>query len=291
MREALRANIGAMDSLAAVSTTEGSSSCVDIGINITNNKLKRKWRTVVRDAVEKGVHDILLTGTSLKASRESLLIANTWKKETGNNNLYSTVGIHPHEAKKFEEKSTIKEMKALLNDSLAVAVGECGLDYNRNFSPKEKQLECFRAQIKLAVELQCPLFVHEREAFDDTMAIFDEFKGLSLPPVVVHCFTGTLQEAKAYIDRGFFIGFTGTICKKQRGAPLRQILPHLPLERLMIETDAPWMGFLKTRRTSEPADVVLVAEELARAICIPPDEVKRVTTKTAKAFFRLDTKR
>lgn len=277
------------DTLKSTVENTPTSCCVDIGINITSKQLKGRWRKIVQDAVDKGVRDILLTGTSMKSSRESLRIANTWEKQTGEKNLFCTVGIHPHDAKSFSITNTIDEMKYLLNDPIAVAIGECGLDYNRNFSPKEKQIECFRAQIALAVELQYPLFVHEREAFEDTIAVFEEFKGLSLPPVVVHCFTGTLQEANAYIERGFFIGFTGTICKKERGAPLRDILPQLPLDRLMIETDAPWMGFLKTRRISEPADVILVAEELARVIGAEPEEVKRVTTQTAKAFFRIET--
>lgn len=264
-----------------------SNHCVDIGINITSKQLKPKWKEIVRRAVDSGVNEILLTGTSIKSSLESLEIARTWMDETGGKNLFCTVGVHPHDAKFFDSKTTINEMKSMLNDPLAVAVGECGLDYNRNFSPKQKQLECFRAQLKLAIELQFPIFLHEREAFNDTIKVFDEFKDLSLPPVVVHCFTGTLQEAQAYIERGFFIGFTGTICMKQRGAPLREIIPKLPLERLMVETDAPWMGFLKTRRSSEPTDVILVAEEMAKAIGVPPEVVRQITTKTAKTFFRL----
>ena len=263
------------------------ATCVDIGINITSKQLKPKWREIIKRAVDAGVHDILLTGTSVKSSKESLSIAANWLKEMGAKNLCCTVGIHPHDAKSFNSETTISKLMELLAHPLAVAVGECGLDYNRNFSPKDKQLECFRAHVRLAIDLQYPMFVHEREAFEDTIRVFDEFAGETLPPVVIHCFTGTLEEAMAYIARGFFIGFTGTICKKQRGALLRDILPQLPLEKLMVETDAPWMGFLKSRRTSEPADVVLVAEELARVVGVSPDEVKRVTTTNARHFFRL----
>ena len=122
-------------------------------------------------------------------------------------------------------------MKTMLlsNPSLAKAVGECGLDYNRNYSSRKDQMQAFRAQVALAVELKLPLFLHEREAHDDLISVLDEFQlagdeRQQLPPIVVHCFTGTSDEAAEYIQRGYYIGFTGTICKKERGAPLRDIL-------------------------------------------------------------------
>lgn len=284
-----------MSQEAAASANQHHQSAevvVDIGINLTHKTMKKKWKQVIRRAVDVGVERILLTGTSIQCSRESLALASTWYKETGVKNLWVTVGVHPHDAKSFTDE-TLKAMRDMLTtDPFAVAVGECGLDYNRNFSTKEDQIRAFREQVKLACELQLPLFVHEREAHDDLLRVLDQVqKDIScpqLPPIVVHCFTGNREEALTYIERGFYIGFTGTICKKERGAPLRELLPDLPLERLMIETDAPWMGFKNKSRFSEPAHVVDVARKLSETMKVPFEDVCRVTTKTAKAFFKIE---
>lgn len=213
-------------------------------------------------------------------------MAQQWLDETGSKNLYCTVGIHPHDAKTWNE-NTIKEMKELLQHPLAVSVGECGLDYNRNFSSKEDQIHAFRQQVSLAIEIGKPLFVHEREAHEDLVKVFDEFDSASLPPIVVHCFTGTKEEANEYIQRGYCIGFTGTICKKERGAPLRELMPCLPLEKLMVETDAPFMGFQRGRRSSEPADCCEVARRVGEVLNVPFATVCEVTSKTAANFFRI----
>jgi TatD DNase family protein len=206
-------------------------------------------------------------------------------------NLYVTVGVHPHDAKTWNQDS-LQAMTEMLQHPLAIAVGECGLDYNRNFSSKSDQLHAFREQVQLACGLKLPLFIHEREAHADLIQVLDEVEELnntnessSLPPIVIHCFTGSEEEALTYIERGFFLGFTGTICKKDRGAPLRELLPKLPLEKLMVETDAPFMGFKKGRRRSEPADCVDVARKLSETIGQPFDEVCQRTTATALGFF------
>jgi TatD family hydrolase len=265
---------------------------VDIGINLTNAAFRKHWRAVVRRAIDAGVDRILLTGTSLKRSRESLDLAQQWHDETGCPNLYVTVGVHPHDAKTWNkrssESSTREEMKALLEHPLAVAVGECGLDYNRNFSSKQDQLYAFREQVKLACELNMPLFLHEREAHEDFVGVFDEILAASGNPVphsVVDCFTGTKEEAEVYVQRGFYIGFTGTICKQERGTPLRALLPSIPPNRLMVETDAPFMGFKKGRRSSEPADCADVARKLGETIGVPFEDICEITTSNALNLF------
>ena len=294
---------------------------VDIGINLTHRALIKHWKEVVQRAIDANVDRMLLTGTSIKTSRESIQLAREWSDDNdGKRNLLCTVGIHPHDAKLFDPKAaeatveestsssstssttcnvnavdTISEMREMIttNRSLVVAIGECGLDYNRNFSAKTDQIHAFREQVKLACELQMPLFVHEREASADTMRIFDQIAAddsiPALPPVVIHCFTGEASEAMAYIDRGFYIGFTGTICKKERGAHLRNFLPSIPLDRILIETDAPFMSFLKRKkaRYSEPSHVVGVAEEISRTMGISLIDVCRTTTKNAEEFFCL----
>ncbi|KAL7427299.1 hypothetical protein ACHAXM_000794 [Skeletonema potamos] len=261
---------------------------VDIGVNLTHRAFRKHWRGVVQRALNAGVTKLILTGTSIHGSEECLHLCQTWLDETGEKNLYATVGIHPHDAKTWNEQSYVK-MKEMLGHPLAVAVGECGLDFNRNFSAREDQIHAFREQVKLAVELNMPLFLHEREAHHDLVKVLDEIEtaGGSLPPIVVHCFTGTNEEAIEYIQREYYIGFTGTICKKERGAPLRAVLPSIPLEQIMVETDAPFMGFQKGRKSSEPADCIEVARKLAETIDTNFSIVCETTTANALDFFRI----
>ena len=278
-----------INSLAASKTPP--ARVVDIGINLTNRAFVKHWKEVVRRAMNAGVDKILLTGTSVAGSQKSLDLAQQWLETEGSPNLFATVGIHPHDAKTWDHHTTLSQMREMLQHPLAVAVGECGLDYNRNFSSKEDQLHAFREQLLLACELNKPIFVHEREAHEDLIRVLDEVRtsrdSQELPPIVVHCFTGTESEALAYIERGYYIGFTGTICKKERGAPLREILPKLPPEKLMVETDAPYMGFKKGRRSSEPADCVDVARKLGEVIGLSYEDVCRITTENAMLFFNI----
>jgi len=262
---------------------------IDIGINLTDRMLKEDWKAVVHRAIQAGVDRIILTGTSMKSSKESLELAQQWYEEEGSPNLYVTIGIHPHGAKTWNNKNTLNEMKKLLQHPLAVAVGECGLDYNRNFSSKPAQINAFKQQLLLACELNMPLFLHEREAHQDLIQVLDdvreESKAKVLPPIVIHCFTGTEFEAWTYIERGYYIGFTGTICKRDRGAHLRTLIPKLPLERLMVETDAPYMGFKKNRRNSEPADCADVAKRLGETMGVSLERICEATTTNAMQFF------
>ncbi|KAL3937325.1 MAG: hypothetical protein SGBAC_007555 [Bacillariaceae sp.] len=293
------------EATAVESQMTTNPAVVDIGINLTHKAFGKHWKEVVQRAIDDGVTKILLTGTSIQSSRANLAMAQEWFEETGQKNLYTTVGIHPHDAKTWKDlrspaedgessenpsKSTLEEMREMLKHPLAVAVGECGLDYNRNFSSPASQVHAFKEQIQLAIQLKKPLFVHEREGHADLIKIFDEVKtdDVELPPIVIHCFTGTKEEALEYIQKGFHIGFTGTICKKQRGKPLRELIPSLPLDKLMVETDAPFMGFKKGRRSSEPSDCVDVARKLAEALQKPFDLVATVTTRNATIFFGLD---
>ena len=144
----------------------------------------------------------MVTGTSLHASKEALRLTRLYP-----GTLYSTAGVHPHDAKAWTEES-YDTLKELAQNPECVAIGECGLDYNRMFSPQETQLDVFTKQVQLAVDLKKPLFVHEREAHEDLVKVLSQFSG-KLPPTVIHCFTGNSTEAKRYIDLGFYIGLTG----------------------------------------------------------------------------------
>lgn len=269
-------------------------SVVDIGVNPTNNAFASNWRSEVQEAIDAGVEKMILTGVSIQSSKQSLDMAKTWYEETKCPNLYATVGVHPHHANEWDD-GYIGEMEKMLQHPFAVAIGECGLDYNRNYSCPNDQRYAFREQLKLAMRMNKPMFIHERDAHGDLIDILDKelsnakSKGQSvfLPQIVVHCFTGREEEALTYIERGFYIGFTGTICKHERGEHLRKLIPKLPLDKIMVETDAPFMGFKKGRRSSKSVDCVDVASKLSEIMQLPFPTVCDITTSNALQLFRI----
>ncbi|KAJ8962802.1 hypothetical protein NQ318_001201 [Aromia moschata] len=190
---------------------------IDVGANLTNKKYSRDLDSVIQRAKDSGVQKIMVTGTSVKASKEALRLTRIYP-----NTLYSTAGIHPHDAKSYTDESW-EELRHLAENLECVAIGECGLDYNRNFSEPEDQRTVFRKHIELAIELNKPLFVHERDAHEDLIEILDKFKG-KLPPVLIHCFTGSSESALIYLERGFYIGLTGYLCKDKSDTGIRKLL-------------------------------------------------------------------
>jgi len=209
---------------------------IDIGANLTSKKYSRDLDNVVQRAKNAGVQKIMVTGTSVQGSRDALRLTRLYPSV-----LYCTVGVHPHDAKSWTE-ATEAELRALAANPECVAIGECGLDFNRNFSPPETQLEVFEKQVALACELQKPLFVHEREAHSELVSILEVF-GKRLPPTVIHCFTGSAQHAAKYLDMGFYIGLTGYVWKDKSEDGVRRMLEDqlIPLDRLLLETDSPFM--------------------------------------------------
>jgi TatD DNase family protein len=180
-----------------------------------------------------------------------------------------------------------------LQESQVVSVGECGLDFDRDFSPRPAQEACYEAQLNLAIEIQKPLFLHERAAFTRFNFITDNFLS-KLPKAVLHCFTGNLAEAKTYLDKGFYLGFTGAISDVRRFDHLKEVVKYTPLDRLMIETDSPFMlpkniqKNLLTKyheRRNEPAFLPFVAETIAQFKGISIEAVAFQTTVNSKAFF------
>lgn len=281
---------------------------IDIGANLTNRQYQRDLPQVLRRAAQAGVSAVLVTGTSARASADAVRLARRFSLGTHNKGeggaaaaiprLFATVGVHPHDAKDFREGETLAELRALIEsnrDGVVVAVGECGLDFNRNFSSREDQERAFRTQVALACELQLPLFLHEREAHEAFVGILEPFRqAQQLPPVVVHCFTGTERELRAYVALGYYIGLTGFVCMDSRGFKLRQMASLIPLDRLLVETDAPYMypysrgGGKSARSRCEPKDVRAVIETLASCYGLTPDEIARHTTDNATRVFQLD---
>ncbi|KAE9039061.1 hypothetical protein PR003_g9605 [Phytophthora rubi] len=268
---------------------------VDIGANLTSGQFRRDLPQVLRRAKLAGVDTMVITGTSVSESRRAVQLARQHAAASGVA-LFATTGVHPHDAKGFDDRSTIEEMRTLItgkNGDLVVAVGECGLDFNRDYSPRDAQVKAFRAQVALACELKMPLFVHEREAHEALVEVLNPFvESGTLPPTVVHCFTGKENEMQQYLRMGLYIGLTGFVCMEPRGLAVRNIVTQIPLDRLMVETDAPFMypystGRQKKRARCEPKDLTAVVQTIASCYGITEDEVARATTENAKMFFRL----
>jgi len=259
---------------------------IDIGVNLMHRSFNADREAVMQRAQEADVGVMIITGTSERGSRESARFA---EKHPGV--LYSTAGVHPHDAKRCTPR-TIQSLQALAKEKAVVAIGECGLDFNRDFSPRPDQEKWFEAQIELACQLKMPLFMHERDAHQRFIEILGQYKG-QLERAVVHCFTGSIYEAKRYLDMGLHIGITGWICDERRGKHLREVVRQISLDRLMLETDAPFLTprTMPTRPRdgrNEPAFLPYVLQSVAKAVGKPEEEVAEATIQTARTFFGLD---
>ena len=231
---------------------------IDIGVNFHSSQLKGLAPELLARAATAGVTHILATGTSLHASELALAFARSHER------VWATAGVHPHDAKHWDAAS-VAQFETLWADELVVAVGECGLDYNRMFSPREAQRQAFEAQIAVAVRTAKPLFLHCRDAFDDFLAMLRDAAAAGAHGVV-HCFTDGAAEAEAFLALGFDIGITGWVTDTTRGGALRDALRVIPADRLHLETDAPYLrpkNAGKTRPYNEPALLPFVAKAVA----------------------------
>jgi len=258
---------------------------IDIGANLTHESFERDLDAVLERARAAGVVQMVVTGASREHSPMALELA---RRHPGF--LYATAGVHPHHAVEYTDECDA-QMRALHVHPEVVAVGECGLDYNRDFSPRPAQRRAFERQLQLAADNGKPLFLHQRDAHDDFLAMMKNFDG-KLGPAVVHCFTGERRELFDYLDRDWHIGITGWLCDERRGAHLRELVKHIPANRLMIETDAPYLlprtlRPLPKDRRNEPAFLAHIVEELAR----DRGEETAITAANSRAataaFFRL----
>ncbi|MFN3842307.1 MAG: TatD family hydrolase [Rehaibacterium terrae] len=258
---------------------------IDIGANLGHESFQHDFDAMLARARAHGVVQMVVTGASRGGSARALEIA-----QAHPGFLYATAGVHPHHAIEYTDEADA-ELRALHAHPEVVAVGECGLDYYRDFSPRHAQRRAFERQLQLGVDTGKPLFLHQRDAHADFMAVMRNFDG-RLGPAVVHCFTGTKEELFDYLDQGWHIGITGWLCDERRGLHLREIVRHIPAERLMIETDAPYLLPRTVRpqpshRRNEPMYLRHIVEELARDRGEPVEVTAAATTATARAFFRL----
>jgi TatD DNase family protein len=256
---------------------------VDIGVNLTHRSFAGDRVRVIDAAIAAGVTRMIVTGTSEAGSRAAQALA---AQRPGV--LTATAGVHPHEARACDA-GTIARLRALAALPGVVAIGECGLDFNRDFSPRPAQETWFVAQLALAAELRLPVFLHERDAHARFVAILREYRA-SLVDVVVHCFTGTGAELDAYLDLGACIGITGWICDERRGVALRELTARIPLGRLMIETDAPFLAPRDVRPAitrNEPRYLPHILAVIARQRGESIEAMAEATTATARRVFRL----
>jgi TatD DNase family protein len=223
---------------------------IDTGANLTNKKFSRDLDSVIQRAKDSGVQKIIVHGANVKSSKEALRLTRIYPGI-----IYSSAGIHPHDSKNvLEDLSSWYEFETIAKQPECVAIGPTGLDYNRDISDPDTQKEIFKKQIQLAIEVKKPLLIHEKSAQEDVLEILSSFP-ISLP-IVVRSFMGTTEEAQRYLDKGYYLALTGFLCKDKSDTGVRKLLEEniLPLERLLVETDSPFM-YPNTRASKLPVHV------------------------------------
>ncbi|MDX1713907.1 MAG: TatD family hydrolase [Halomonas venusta] len=259
---------------------------VDIGANLTHESFQRDLADVIARAKAANVATLIVTGTDIEHAEQAVELA---KQTPG---IYATAGVHPHDASGWSS-DVARQLKTLHQKPEVVAVGECGLDFNRNFSTPHDQELAFEAQLALAAESGLPLFLHERDAGQRMREMLHSWRD-DISQAVIHCFTADRDTLHGYLDLDLHIGLTGWICDERRGHHLRSIVKDIPLDRLMVETDCPYLlprnlpAKLKGRR-HEPALLPWIVREIAQWHDVTETELGNATTRTAQHFFRLDT--
>ena len=254
---------------------------IDICVNWFKPAFNKDREQVIQRAREAGLKRIFSTGSTLENSQQSVALA-----KSSPDFFSATAGIHPHYASSWNE-STALELEELIKLDHVLAVGECGLDFNRNFSTPEEQILAFEKQIDLAIKYQKPLFMHQRDAHEAFMSCLKK-KRHQFSKGVVHCFTGTEQELEDYLELELHIGLTGWICDERRGFHMHDFISQIPLNRLMIETDAPYLvpRTMKPRPSrNEPAFLIHIVEVLAEIYDLPETTIIQETSKTTKDFY------
>ena len=256
-------------------------SLIDIGANLTHASFADDFDDVLSRAAAVGITRMVVTGSSDQGNIDAADLADAWPGR-----LFATAGVHPHHAADYTDDEGARSLA--LRDSV-VAVGECGLDYYRNYSPRAAQLEAFRSQLDIAADTGLPVFLHQRDAHDDFVAVL----GPELPKLsraVAHCFTGDGEALREYIAMGLWIGITGWICDERRGGQLQEIVAEIPDDRLLIESDAPYLlprtlSPNPPSRRNEPAYLTEVLRVVAGARGQSEQHVAAITTANANRFF------
>lgn len=260
-------------------------SLTDICCNLTHSSFNDDREEVLHRAKQAGVNTMLITASSVADSRMTITLAERYPDI-----LYASVGVHPHYANSWDD-DTYRRLKDLATHEKTVAIGETGLDYNRNFSPPAEQRNAFERQLQLSVELKKPLFMHQRDAHDDFIALLKPYRDKIIDGVV-HCFTGDARELADYLALDLYIGITGWICDERRGQHLHELVTKIPSQKLLLETDAPYLlprnltPAPKNRR-NEPAFLPHIARQVAACIGTEASSLGANTFANANRLFRL----
>ena len=252
----------------------------DIGLNLFCKQFSDPEK-IIADAEAEGVKCIL-TGSDTK---ENKLVA----EFVGEHGIWGTAGIHPHNADSADEKAFADIERYVTENDRIVAVGECGLDYDRMFSTKENQLRCLERHIDIATRTGKPMFLHEREAAEDMIKCFSQHPEICRRSVV-HCFTGRRDTLEKYLSMGFFIGITGWICDDRRADELRDAVKILPLDRVLLETDAPYLTPRNVKglgRVNLPQNIKYVVQKIAKEKCANEEQVRQILLDNTKRFFSI----
>ncbi|MFY8275289.1 TatD family hydrolase [Pseudoalteromonas sp. SSDWG2] len=253
---------------------------IDAGVNLTSSQFSKDTDEVVLRAREAGITSMMLIGCDEQDSHDAHTLAQHY-------GFYSCAGVHPHNAK--DASANLEEnLRWLAAHPHVIAIGECGLDYNRDFSPREQQREVFTRQLALANELNMPVYLHERDASDDMLAILKEHA----PRGVLHCFTGGPKQAEQYLELGLYLGITGWVCDERRSQELNQALNVIPVERILSETDAPYLLPRTIRpkpksRRCEPAHLPYVITHLSNHFQLSEARMAAITSDNFKRLFHL----
>jgi TatD DNase family protein len=258
---------------------------IDIGVNLTHDCFDDDRDEVLEHAAAAGTRRMIVTGTTVTSSVRALELA-----ERLPGTLFATAGVHPHHAHELDAHA-LAALRALLASPRVVAVGECGLDYLRDYSPRAAQRAAFGAQLELAAAVGKPVFLHQRDAHTEFLELVAAWRP-KLAGGVAHCFTGGVAELEAYRQLDLYIGVTGWICDERRGADLRAAVPAIPLDRLLVETDAPYLlprdlAAKPRSRRNEPAYLRHIVERIATETGRPAEHIARATTENAETLFGL----
>ncbi|WP_394179191.1 TatD family hydrolase [Marinomonas posidonica] len=255
---------------------------IDIGVNLNHSIFLDDLEHTLLEIKQHGINGIICIASDIE---ESLLLAQHCQRHPS---LWQTIGCHPHQAKTWHMKSQ-QVFRELLNTHQAVAIGETGLDFNRNYSTPEQQRFAFHQQIELAKEFSLPLYLHERDAHQEMIETLRQHPEVAQHSVI-HCFTGSKEELDHYLELGLYIGITGWVCDERRGYDLQSSLPHIPLDKLLLETDAPYLLPRNIRprpKKNHPKYLPYVAEEVARLRGMSVEALIEATVDNTHRLFNL----
>lgn len=258
---------------------------MDIAVNLIGSSLEKSIQRVVEEANNVGVSSMIVIGSQIEESKHAIDLCRSFPEQ-----LYSTAGVHPHHASEWTSQSS-HQIRQLSLAQCVVAIGECGLDYNRDFSPRLKQRQAFAQQLELAIELKLPVLMHERDAHSDFLAILKEYRS-ALPAALLHCFTGNRESLEAYLEQDLHLGITGWVCDERRGLELAELVPLIPDNRILIETDSPYLLPRSMRpkpksSKNEPKYLPYIAEYIAKLRGQAVDDFALQTYQNSRSFFGL----